>query len=217
MGIVLQRTVFAGEPPSLTAIAESLERVTGLAAAVEDTRLADGASLYALHARVAFACDPAESVTVYAYPPGAVKAFCGEAFADSPPWMTNVVEGVHDTPERRTVYVRGYAGQEPTLLVAMDAALEALGGAPEPLSRDAIEPFDVRVTPAELVRRRRKNRRQGYWMMAVVVPITLIALPISLVWAVVTMPWRVWRGYRAFIRWRTLPPAARSPRRRSPP
>jgi hypothetical protein len=195
MGIVLGRVVFDGDPPQLAAIVESLERVTGLAVDV-DSCPHDPDGLYSFHARLAFACDPTLDIEVYAYEPGAVKKLCGEMLPAEAPWMTMtaMVQGARETADHRTVYTRG--GQDITLMVAVDLALEALGGVPTSRVSPADEAsFSVRITPEELARRRRKSRRDGYWMMAIVVPLTVLALPFSLLWSVLTLPWRLWRAY----------------------
>jgi hypothetical protein len=202
MGIVLGRVVFEGDPPPLAAIVESLERVTALAVQV-DPCARDATGLYAFHARLAFACDPTLDIEVYAYEPRAVKRLCDEMRLAEAPWMTERVEGADQTADHRSVYTRG--GQDMTLIAAVDQALEALGGIPTSRASPADgASFSVRITPEELARRRRKSRHDGYWMMAIVVPLAVLALPFSLLWSVLTMPWRLWRAY-GFVKSRRSP------------
>jgi hypothetical protein len=126
MGVVVSEVVFDGEAPELSAIADKVTELSGLPLSVAD---GDG-DLYDLHAHLAFACAPETQLEVHAYPAGAVKEFYHQTFGDADLPFARCVQGLNEPAGTQAVYLRGYIGQEPTLLFVTILTLEALGGRP---------------------------------------------------------------------------------------
>jgi hypothetical protein len=102
--------------------------------------------------------------------------------------IANVVQGVNEAAGTQTVYVQGYVGQEPTLLLATTLALESLGGRlGEPMSDELRREFGRVVSGDELRRRHRKVGRQGLMALAGGVLLLPVLVP---VWTV-EMAWQV--------------------------
>ena len=104
-----------------------------------------------------------------------------------------VMEGYHLTDETQVVHLEGYVCQDPTLWAVTLLALEALGGrVKEPIPEEFRREYGQPVTPAELARRRRKAHRRLCIATAITAPLCLL----SLLWVIVTAPWRIWRAYK---------------------
>ena len=200
MGVTLHTVLFEGPAPALAVIVDAVQRRAGIPLSVHESRPDDADGLHEFHARLAFAAAPDAPIEVYAYRPGAVKAFSEKLFPDGAfPPLTDSVEGIREPHGAQAVYVRGYVGQEPTLWYATIVALEALGGRPEPdIDDDERRMYGALVSERDLVARHRKVKRAGWWAAAVAAPFVLVLVPLTLLWSGITMPWHVWRTYRAY-------------------
>ena len=198
MGIVAQEVVFRGRAPRLSEIADKVAELSGMPLSAAESAADVQGDLYDLHGRLAFACAPGEQVTIYAYRGGAVRTLCDEMFGNVHLPMAEWVQGNNEPAGTQSVYLKGYAGQEPTLLAAITLALEALGGRPkDALSREWRE-YGAPVTPALLEDRRRKWAK-GMWLgVAAGLLLAPLTIPLGLVALVVMTPWRVWKGYKAY-------------------
>jgi hypothetical protein len=102
----------------------------------------------------------------------------------------------------QAVYLRGYMGQEPTLLLVTILALEDLGGRPRhPIGEVERRQYGTPITPAQLEERRRKLARQLWPIVVVSVLLLPLAIPLWLVGFVLMMPWRVWKANKLYRRY----------------
>jgi hypothetical protein len=194
MGIVLQEVTFDGPAPTAAMIAARMTERVGLPVIVRESPAAaaaaaavDRGGLYDLAAWIAFEMYPKAEIELTAYRAGAVKEHLRRCGMDALP-IANVVQGVNEAAGTQTVYVQGYVGQEPTLLLATTLALESLGGRlGEPMSDELRREFGRVVSGDELRRRHRKVGRQGLMALAGGVLLLPVLVP---VWTV-EMAWQV--------------------------
>jgi hypothetical protein len=202
MGVVATEAVFDGRAPQLSRIAAQVTEMTGLPVSVAESGPDVTGELYDLHGHLAFACAPGTGIELHSYRAGAAREFCRQTFGDAHFPVARFVEGLNEPPGTQAVYVRGYVGQEPTLFFATLLALEALGGRPrEPFSDEDRREYGSPISPAELEERRRKLTRHalpavliGLVLLPVLIPLWVVGL----LWFLVSMPWRIWRGYQLY-------------------
>jgi hypothetical protein len=202
MGLVVAQVVFDGQAPELSRIAEKVTELSGLPLSVKDSGADLKADLYHLHAHLAFACEPKTQLELHSYRAGAVKEFYRRTCGDAPLPMAQYVQGLNEAPGTQTVYLRGYVGQEPTLLFVTQLALEALGGRPRhPLSEELRREYGTPITATQLAARRRKMEKQllatalvGVVLLPVLIPLWLLGFALALV----LMPWRIGKAYKLY-------------------
>src|SRR4051812_35007381 len=107
MGIVVAQVAFENQVPNLATIAATIARRTGLRVNVTNSPADIKGDLYDLHGNLAFACAPGETIEVRSYRPGAVKAFYEASFGDAGAHLRLPVQGLHETPDARAVYLQG--------------------------------------------------------------------------------------------------------------
>lgn len=199
MGIVFDEVVFQGRAPPLSAIVDKITELSGLPLTVTESGAGVKGELYELHGYLAFACAPEQQIEIHVYRDGAVQKLCKEMFGDVHLPIAQYVQGNNEPVGTQSVHLRGYLGQEPTLLIMTTLALEALGGSSRhPLGEEERRQFGTPISPAQLEERRRKVARQG-WLLAVACLLLLpVMIPLSIVGLVVMTPWRVWKGYRLY-------------------
>jgi hypothetical protein len=162
MGLVIMEVLFEGSAPGLSRIAEALESRSGLKVK-SGTRKGDELSaLYDVNGSVAFECDPAHTIEVTAYHPGAVKRDMEEELGEytpaMPPVFYRATMGYEEPPGKQTVYLMDHAALEPTLLHYLMLALEDLGGKfTHPLSEEGRATCARQLTPLELRHRQLKS------------------------------------------------------------
>src|SRR5262245_7847264 len=128
MGIVIGDAIFDSQAPELSRIAEKIQELSGLAITVHESGPEIKGDLYDFHAQLAFTSAPKTQLEIRAYRPGAVKEFYQRAFGDRELPFPKMIQGMNDPPNTQTIHLQGYIGQEPTLFVMTQLALEALGG-----------------------------------------------------------------------------------------
>jgi hypothetical protein len=140
MGITIQSARFDGQLPDLQHLVAEMTRSSGLAVTVHDSTPEVKGQVFQVHCRLAFACEPRESVEISAYQSGAarqgsdrLKALAAIAEkSTSDPVVLNHVRQLLDAPtpanEQSTMQLRGYVGEEGTLFGVAELALESLGG-----------------------------------------------------------------------------------------
>lgn len=181
MGIVVTEVIFDAPAPTATKIAARVEEIVGLPLVVRDSSPEIKGSLFDLDAQLAFAVYPRSQIEVTAYRAGAVREHLRLTGVDVMP-IADVVQGSNEATGQQTVYVEGYVGQEPTLLLATTFALETLGGRlgkpmPDHVRRD----YGQSVSVDELRRRYRKVQRQGLLALAAGVVLLPILVPIWMI------------------------------------
>ncbi|MDB5331345.1 MAG: hypothetical protein JWP03_2496 [Phycisphaerales bacterium] len=194
MGIITAEATFEGQAPEAARIADKVKEITGLPMTLDESGPEIRGDLYSLHAYLALAHFPNQRIELTAYQPGSVKEFLKTTGTDRFPFA-RVVRGANEPPGTQTVYVKGYTGQEPTLFFATKLSLEALGGRlRKPTGENERREYGSRITVAELERRHRKLERQSLLALSLGVILLPILLPLwvaSIVWHLVTMPWRI--------------------------
>jgi hypothetical protein len=199
MGVVVTEVDFENQAPDLSQIADKVAELSGLRVSVTESGADAKANLFDLHGYLGFACAPKTQVEVHAYRAGAVKEFCRDTFGDAHLPVARCVQGLHEPPGTQTVYVRGYLGQEPTLFFVTTLALEALGGkARHPIDEEVRREYGMTITPEQLQERQRKLARQMWPTVLVGLLLLPLLIPLWLIGFVVTMPWRIWKGYKAY-------------------
>jgi hypothetical protein len=207
MAVVTTEVAFDGPAPELYRIAVKVAELSGLTLSVTESGTEVKGDLYDLHGYLAYACAPEQRLELWTYRAGAVRKFCEETFRDAELPITRWVRGMNEPAGTQAVFLRGYLGQEPTLLVMTTLALEALGGRPrEPISDEVRLEYGVPITPAQLQTRQRTLARQ-LWPTVVVGCLLLpLLIPLWVVAVLVTMPWRLWKAkqlYRDYTRRRS--------------
>jgi hypothetical protein len=202
MGMVFGEVAFDGRAPELSRIADKITEVSGLPVSVTGSAADVEGDLYDMHTSLAFACAPEERLEVHTYLPGAVREFYNEAIEGIELPTAKFVQGMSEPAGTQTVYLRGYIGQEPTLLAVAILALEALGGHPRhPTSEELRREYGKPITTTQLTERRRKLRKQGRWGAAIVLLLLPVLIPLCFVGCLaflVAMPWRIWKGYQLY-------------------
>ena len=122
MGIYADSVVFLGTPPDPDTVCIEIEKICGLPASFQPDELDE--ELAEISGKLQFPGFERSAVSLKLYRPGAVARHCDED--DFP--MPEIVDGFADHENRRTVYLRGYVGQEMTLFQLTLLALEHLGG-----------------------------------------------------------------------------------------
>ncbi|MGE5550141.1 MAG: hypothetical protein ACM3ZC_06375 [Bacteroidota bacterium] len=192
MGIVVQGVVFDNRAPDLSVIVGKITDMTGLPLSVTESREDTVTNLYVVYGRLAFACFPDDSIDIYAYRPGALRASCDTALEEAYPGFHSFVEGMAEPEGTQTVHLRGYIGQEPTLFYATVFALEALGGRPEfPITEEQRREYGGAITVVELMKRRRKAYRWTWLTTVLGVPLLLVFVPLWMIKTLLTIPWRI--------------------------
>lgn len=195
MGVVVSEIVFDGEAPELSAIADKVAALSGLPLSVAEE---DG-DLYDLHAHLAFACAPQIQLEMHTYRAGAVKQLYQQTFGDVDLPIARCVQGLNEPAGTQAVYLRGYIGQEPTLLIVTILALEALGGRPRhPIGEEERRQYGSPITPAQLEERQRKLSKQMRLIVVVGLLLLPVLLPLWLIGFFVLLPWRIWKGYQLY-------------------
>ncbi|MDB5356350.1 MAG: hypothetical protein JWN24_2803 [Phycisphaerales bacterium] len=194
MGIISEEVRFEGQAPEAARIADKVTEIIGLPMTLEESGPEMRCDCHFLHARLAFARFPDRRVELTAYHPGGVKEFLKRMGTDTLP-IAHAVQGANEPPGTQTVYIRGYIGQEPTIIFATILALEALGGhLREPVSEEMRREYGSRITTMELDRRHRKLFRQGLVKLLLGVILLPILFPLgvaSIVWHLVKTPWQI--------------------------
>jgi hypothetical protein len=202
MGVVIAEVVFDGQAPELSRIAEKVTELSTLPLSVTESGADVKAGLYDLHASLAFACAPRAQLELYSYRPGAVKEFYQQTFGDADLPLARFVQGLNEPPGTQAVYLQGYVGQEPTLLFVTELALETLGGRPrESIPEEMRREYGAPVSAAQLKDCRRKSARQGWFGLLIVVVLLPLLIPLWLfgvLWGLISMPWRIWKGYQLY-------------------
>lgn len=199
MGMMFANVTFEGHAPPLSVICARISEICSLPVVVLDT---DAGDCRELDATIAFECNQELTLQLTAYRQGAVAQFCDETFDDAShrALMKNMVQGANEPAGTQTVYLRGYIGQEPTLMATTEIALQELGGTPSsPVSSADRNEYGRPVTEAELQKRCDAMHREfsKAWRT------TLLALPVLIplwilacLWSLVTMPYRILRNLR---------------------
>ena len=196
MGIVIQEVTFDAPAPTAARVVAKLTELVGLPLTISESTPEIRGSLFELHAQLAFARFPQVPVELTAYRAGAVQEHLQRTGMNALPFAS-VVQGSNEAVGTQTVYVRGYIGQEPTLLLAATLALEALGGRlREPLSDELRREYGAKVLPEELERRHRRVRRQGLLALTAGIVLLPFLVPFwlaSIAWHLANLPWRLWK------------------------
>ncbi len=199
MGIVMAEIAFDGRAPDLSHIAAAVERLTGLTLSRTESGAAVKANLFDQHGYLDFASAPGSPLEVYTYRAAAVKELNDQTFGDARLPMAKHVKGLNEPPGTQTVYLRGYVGQEPTLFLATELALEGLGGRPRhPIPEEAGREYGRPITAGELKERRRKFKKR-LWPAALISILLLpVAVPVCLAGIILTLPWRLWKANKVY-------------------
>jgi hypothetical protein len=205
MGIVATQVSFAAPAPALAAVATRASELCGLAVEARESSAAVKGQLFDHHGALVFACAPGVAVEAYAYRPGAVRAHVEGLFGDAGHPVAFPVQGLHEPEGTQTIYLRAPLNAEPTLLVVVLLALEALGGQmTEPLGEEERRAYGGRLTEAELIEARREWGRVPWWgwllapALLLVIPVAFAFTMVWVCWLVVSMPWRVRAAYRLY-------------------
>lgn len=182
MGCVFEEVVFDGHAPELSGIVAKATELTGLPLSVRPLDSETTGDLHDLYAIVAFACHPKHEIKVYAYRQGAVREFYDRNFGKGPHPIEKCLNGLHEPAGTQTVYVEGYAGQEPTLIGTIRLALVGLGGrSRHPITEEEEQAYGRPITPSQLEERYRKARNQGILGCPISLLLAPILIPLSLV------------------------------------
>lgn len=199
MGVVINEVAFQGRAPQLSDIADKITEVSGLPLSVTESGEDVKGDLYDLHGYLAFACAPEQQLEIHAYRGGAVRKLCEEMFGNVRLPIRKCVQGTNEPAGTQSVYLRGYIGQELTLLATTTLALEALGGRPKhPVGDEERREYETPITPAQLEERRRKVAKQMQPVAVVGLLLLPVMIPLWIVGIIVMMPWCIWKGYKVY-------------------
>ena len=199
MGMLFAHVAFNERAPSLSEICDKIEEITSLSVVVLEQ---NSNELHELNARIAFKCAPENEIELLAYRPGAPGRFCDETFVEPSHSlvMKSIVQGANEPSGTQTVYLRGYMGQEETLMHVAKLALATLGGMPRiKISDDARRIYGRRITADELDARYREMVRQNQWatwFTIVMLPLLIPFWIIGCLWGLMTIPYRIYRAIR---------------------
>jgi hypothetical protein len=202
MGVVVVQVAFDWHAPDLSRIAEKITELSGLPLKVIESGADVKADLYDWHAHLMFTCDPEVQLKLHCYRAGAVQECYRQTFGDARLPMAKYVQGLNEAPGTQTVYLRGYVGQELTLLLVTELALEALGGRPHhPISEEVRREYGAPINATQLEARRRQAKKQaldtalvGVLLLPVLIPLWFVGFALF----VGLMPWRLWKAYRLY-------------------
>lgn len=198
MGMVVREVTFDGCVPTAMHIAKQMEELAGLQIALEENGPEICGDLYDLSAHLAFARFPQDRIKIVAYRPSTTKKDLKKdieetGMSEFP--VASRIQGANESPGTQTVFLQGFMGQEPTVLIVANLALERLGGRlHSPIADELRKEYDRRITVGELELRHRKVRRQALLRFLVGVLTMPIWLPLQLLlfgWHMVTLPWRI--------------------------
>lgn len=203
MGMMFGEVTFDGQAPGLGEICRKISAMTSLDIIVkEDRQERQDSDLHRLNAKIAFTCFPETELQLLVYRAGAVAGSC-DAMFDEPGYrrvMKQVVQGADEPEGTETVYLRGYLGQEPTLMIATNLALCELGGrSPAQFTEAERREFGGALTEEELGRRHQQavsGQQRATWMFLLLLPLTIPLWIAGCVWGLVTMPYRIWMAVR---------------------
>jgi len=169
MGIVTQSVRFNGHAPPLERIIEEMNRIAGLPLHVEESSAEVKGKVFDLHAKIAFNCLRSHGIEVYTYLPGSVQRVIDGAGL-SGPGLAKVVEGGREPPGTQTVVLRGYSGQELSIMYAAVLALESLGGtARTPVDPKIREEFGTARSSTQLKLKAARLRLFGFFSVVMAI------------------------------------------------
>lgn len=204
MGIVRGTVVFDGSAPDLSRIADAITSLTGLSVTTTASPAEAAGGVHAWHGRIVFDCVPEEPLVLYAYNPGPVADFFGKSLGDVGRFTAPFVEGMNEKPGTQAVYLEGYVGQDPTLMMVASLALESLGGKlAHEFDAMARQRYGRALSVDELMERRRKNKRRilaGFLLLILMFPVVFPLQLLSMLWFLVAMPWRIYKAGRVLSR-----------------
>jgi hypothetical protein len=194
MGIMFAKVYFDAAP-GLGQIVAALETMTGLSVICKE-RATENSDVREFDALLAFRDFPGLAIEICAYRPGAVQKNMEAMGVDKMPF-SKIVDG-NEPPGAQGVYLRGYMGQERTLLCATCLAMERLGGRMKgEVSQEMRKKYGGSITSQELRARHRAKARRN-WLNLLV---GLITMPIWLLWFlfsmsyyIITLPRRIRRA-----------------------
>ncbi|WP_254508904.1 hypothetical protein [Anatilimnocola floriformis] len=192
MTLVVANATFAGPAPSLAEICAEIEKICGQPVIAKDHGEHE---LREWSADIAFACTPNNTIEIYVFSPEKLAAFNADFFGEL--MAAARLKKLNDNGPSRTVNLRGYLGQELTLLGMAELALENLSGKLQfPFSSERRAELNQPITAKELVSRRRRAGRQSSMTNLVLA----FALPIVVIWsiavALIRLPFNLWRAWR---------------------
>ena len=198
MGMVFADVMFQDRAPPLSDICTRITDICSLPVVVLESNADE---MHDLDATIAFECVPDIPLEILVYRPGAVVEFCDDTF-DEPTlssFMKNIVQGVNEPAGTQTVYLRGYIGQEPTLMITTELALESLGGtSSHAMADDDRQEYGKPISESELKERYRKTERQMRRLAFTTVAMLPLLIPmwiLGCVWSIIMSPFRIWQGY----------------------
>ncbi len=175
MGITSAEVAFPHRAPSLSDICAKATEICSLPVVVLESHTD---KLLELDASIAFECAQDRPLELFTYRQGFVAGFLG----------------VREAADTQTVHLRGYAGEEPTLMITTRLALESMGGtSSRDIPDDDRREFGQTITESELKERLReaksRMRRLG-WTLILMLPVLIPLFAVVLVWDLVTTPFR---------------------------
>lgn len=171
MGITSRTVTFAADPPHLDQIASAMTQLCGLVVRIDDSSTAIKSDLFAINAKLRFACAPREYVEIYSYRAGSITSMYANMRerAKAEGASETLLDRAFPAPpsdDHRSIHLRGYVGEEGTLHDVAALALESLGGTlTRPMPDEQRRRASVRLTPAELRARHRRHNRE--WLRAI--------------------------------------------------
>ena len=138
------------------------------------------------------------SVVMYAYRDGAVKALEDEFSDEVEHTFIIKTQGYDDRDGRQTVYLEGYIQDEITLYQVLLKTLSYFN--PLPDEHGGFEDFDIPQLTQEsieelyLANERRERRRLPLYILYGV--LTILWIPFSFLWTLLTLPFAIYRIYR---------------------
>ena len=198
MALLIFNFEFDYPAPKPDILVAQISKTSGLPVSIVS---ADNDELHELSLLVAFDQFPKNTLELYAYRPGAIKKNNDKELKETGfdhNWPIPV-EGSDEVEGRQRIYINGYVGQEPTLMLATAIALEDLGGVgSEPVPDD--EKSNFPITSRELKRRSRKHQILIilFWLKSIVLlPITIPIGIVRMIIGFVMMPFEIRRAYKA--------------------
>jgi len=197
MGIVANSIVFEGPLPDLTEIVERVTGIAGQPVAMIEPEADEELDLYDLNVTLELAGARKTRITVKVYRPGSVREYCEGT--DFP--MPEAVDGYGETGAVRTVYLRGYLGQELALFHLTLLALESLGGRrAHPIADDVRRRYGEPISDSEAARWRREPKAAsvlGALLWVLLVPWLILSGCVTVLMLLPALPRMLWKAVRA--------------------
>ncbi|MGB0561648.1 MAG: hypothetical protein ACPGVO_07560 [Spirulinaceae cyanobacterium] len=194
MGIAKTCVTFQNHVPDLFDICSKITDICSLPVSVLESGTCE---LHELDAKIAFECAQGLPLEIYTYQPGAIKFYDHARAQDDLVYRTFAqnVEGADELPGTQTVYLQGYLGQEPTLMLTTQIALETLGGTSiNAITDDDRQKYGRPISESELTERCEEIECQTKKTALILILMLPLLIPMWIlggIWFIIKLPFSI--------------------------